>query len=123
MNISDAEWLVMQIVWKNKSVTAAEVIEQLSTQARWSHRTIRTLLARLVEKGALSTVAEGKKYLYRAAVSRSRCVKEESRSFLKRVFGGDATELLIHFANDAGISPDKLDELKQLLNEKQKQGE
>ena len=120
MNISDAEWQVMQIVWKHKSVTAADVIDQLAPGTRWSHRTIRTLLARLVEKGALTTIAEGKRYIYRAVISRSKCVKEESRSFLKRVFCGDATELLVHFAQDAGITPEQIDELKQFLNDKQK---
>jgi BlaI family penicillinase repressor len=122
VNISDAEWQVMQIIWKRRAASAAEVVADVCPETGWSHRTVRTLLSRLVEKGALSTIAEGKRYIYRAAVSRSRCIREESRSFLKRVFGGDAAELLVHFARDAGVTPEQIDELKRLLDDKRPDG-
>jgi BlaI family penicillinase repressor len=123
MNISDAEWQVMQIVWKRRTATAAEIIAELCPESGWSHRTVRTLLARLVEKGALAATAEGKRYIYRATVSRSRCIREEGRSFLKRVFGGNAGELLVHFVRDADITPEQIDELKRQLDERQSDGD
>ena len=89
-HISDAEWQVMQVVWKRKTTTAAEVIADLATTSGWRHRTIRTLLARLVDKGVPAAQADGNRYLYRPLVSRGKCVREESRSFLQRVFDGDA---------------------------------
>jgi predicted transcriptional regulator len=73
MNISDAEWEVMQVVWRRRSVTAAEVIEALVPRTGWSHRTVRTLLARLVDKGVLAVEQEGHRYRYRPLVSRTRC--------------------------------------------------
>src|SRR5258708_4963910 len=123
MNISDAEWHVMQAIWKRRSAAAAEVVAEVCPDTGWSHRTVRTLLARLVEKGALSTIAEGQRYIYRAAVTRSGCVREESRSFLKRVFCGDAGELLVHFARDANITREQLDELKRQLDDQQPDGD
>jgi BlaI family transcriptional regulator, penicillinase repressor len=117
-HISDAEWQVMQVVWERKAATAAEVIAALERPAGWRHRTIRTLLARLLDKGVLAAAADGNRYVYRPLVSRSKCVREESRSFLQRVFGGDAAELLVHFVRGADISPEQIEELQRLLDEK-----
>ena len=118
-HISDAEWQVMQVVWKRKATTAAEVIADLAATSGWRHRTIRTLLARLVDKGVLAAQADGNRYLYRPLVSRGKCVREESRSFLQRVFAGDAGDLLVHFVRGADIAPEQIKELKRLLDEKQ----
>jgi BlaI family transcriptional regulator, penicillinase repressor len=115
--ISDAEWQVMQVVWERKAATAAEVIAALAG-TDWQHRTIRTLLARLVDKGVLAAEPDGNRYLYRPLVSRSKCVRQEGQSFLKRVFGGDTAELLVHFVRGADISPEQIEELKRLLDEK-----
>ena len=117
-HISDAEWLVMQVVWERGAATAAEVIDTLTHATGWRHRTIRTLLSRLVDKGVLAAEAEGNRYLYRPLVARSRCVRDESQSFLKKVFGGDAAELLVHFVRGAEIPPERIEELKRLLDDK-----
>jgi BlaI family penicillinase repressor len=117
-HISDAEWQVMQVVWERKAVTAAEVIAPLTSRTGWQHRTVRTLLARLTDKGVLAAEADGNRYVYRPLVSRGKCVREESRSFLEKVFGGDAAELLVHFVRGADITPEQIDELKRLLDEK-----
>ncbi|HEY7326945.1 MAG TPA: BlaI/MecI/CopY family transcriptional regulator [Gemmataceae bacterium] len=118
LHISDAEWQVMQAIWERRSATAAELIVLLSPQTGWQHRTVRTLLARLVEKGALSAQSEGNRYVYTPLVSRARCIRQESRAFLNKVFGGDAAELLVHFVRDANIPAEEIDKLKRLLDEK-----
>lgn len=123
VNISDAEWEVMQIVWLLRRATAADVIERLTPHTGWSHRTVRTLLARLVQKGALAAEEDGHRYVYRAVVSRSRCVREAGRSFLDKVFAGDPAELLVHFVRNSDISEDEIDQLKRLLDEKLKRKE
>ncbi len=117
LTISDAEWRVMQAVWRLGQATAGQVIAELSAN-RWSHRTIRTMLARLTDKGALSATADGNRYLYRPLVTRQKCVRAEGRSFLKRVFAGDAAELLVHFVQDTRMTPEQIEELKRLLEAK-----
>lgn len=117
--ISDAEWQIMQVIWRLGQATAAEVITELAESMNWSHRTIRTLLARLVEKEVISAQAEGNRYLYRPLISRQKCIRSESRSFLKKVFTGNAGELLIHFVQNAKISSEQIEELKRLLDSKQ----
>ena len=118
VRISDAEWDVMEAVWTRGQATAADVIDDLAEKRGWNHRTIRTLLARLVEKGALHYEVEGHRYLYRPAVTRQRCVRRESRSFLEKVFAGDVGSLLVHFVKEAEMTPQEVQQLKRLLDEK-----
>jgi BlaI family penicillinase repressor len=116
LKISDAEWEVMEIIWQRKEATAAEVIAELAGVNRWNHRTVRTLLARLVEKGALSAQSDGNRYVYRALISRMQCVRHVSRSFLEKVFGGDVSSLLAHFVRDSRVTAEDIVELRKLLD-------
>jgi BlaI family penicillinase repressor len=118
IKISDAEREVMQIVWTLRTATAADVIEQLVPRTGWSHRTVRTLLARLVQKGVLSADEEGHRNRYRAAVTRNRCIREAGQTFLQKVFDGDPAELLVHFVQNSDISADEIKQLKGLLDRK-----
>lgn len=119
IQISEAEWDVMRVVWGDGPLTAARVIASLSDTRDWNHRTVRTLLSRLVEKGALAYDVDGTKYIYRAAVPREQCVRHESRSFLSKVFGGDVQSLLAHFVEDSALSEDELRQLRELVEAKQ----
>src|SRR5437016_10791111 len=118
LRVSDSEWDVMEPIWQAGACTAADVIKQLRATHAWNHSTIRTLLARLVEKGALAYDVDGSRYVYRAAVSRERCVRQEGRSFLDKVFGGNVAALVAHFVAEASLDPDQIEQLRQLLAEK-----
>jgi len=118
MKISDTEWLVMHVVWQRGPVGAAEVIEALLPETGWSHRTVRTLLNRLVKKGAIRAELVDGRNIYRAKVAQSQCVRQESRSFLNKVFGGDASLMLLHFVQSEKLTPEQINELKALLNAK-----
>ncbi len=118
LQISDSEWDVMEPIWAAGACTAADVIKQLRDTHEWNHSTIRTLLARLVEKGALEYDVDGSRYIYRAAVSRQRCVRQEGRSFLEKAFGGDVAALLAHFVTESSLDRDQIEQLRQLLAQK-----
>ena len=78
------------------------------------------LLARLVKKGALRFKAEGNRYIYRPALSREKFVRAETRTFLDRVFGGQATPMLVHFAENGDLTPEDLESLKEILERSRK---
>jgi BlaI family transcriptional regulator, penicillinase repressor len=118
LQISDSEWDVMEPIWAAGSCTAADVIKQVRSTHHWNHSTVRTLLARLVEKGALAYDVDGSRYIYRAAVSREQCVRQEGRSFLEKAFGGDVTALLAHFVEEASLDRDQIEQLRKLLARK-----
>src|SRR5262245_51437373 len=116
--ISDAEWQVMQVLWTDAPLTANQIVQLLAPDSGWNPRTIKTMLNRLVNKGALKFDTEGKRYLYRPAVSRDACVRGESRSFLQRVFGGKLGPMLAHFVEDERLTKAEIEKLKRLLDSK-----
>jgi BlaI family penicillinase repressor len=120
MNISDAEWEVMTAVWNRPPLPAAEVVEELGKSKKWSSRTIRTLIDRLVKKGALRVEEEGKRYLYWPKIAREECVRRESQHFLRRVFGGEPAPMLMHLVRETKLTPEEIRQLKAILKEKEK---
>ena len=119
IEISDAEWQVMNLVWDKQPIIAQDVIGALSEPNGWTPATIRTMLHRLVKKGALAFKEEGNRYLYRAAVRRADCVRHAARSFLDRVFDGEAAPMLAHFVRNTRFTPQELAELRHLLDQKE----
>jgi BlaI family penicillinase repressor len=113
--ISDAEWDVMKIVWDSGPLTAGQIVQEMAGQTHWHPRTIKTLLSRLVKKGAVSMQADGNRYLYRAKVTREACRRYETRSFLSRVFDGAVAPALVHFLKHSELSKDEIQELKAIL--------
>jgi BlaI family penicillinase repressor len=116
--VSDAEWEVMTVLWDSSPRTAAEVVEALADRTTWAPKTIKTLLGRLVKKGALRFKEEGNRYLYRPVFPRERYVEEASKSFLDRVFGGKATPMLVHFVENAELTDEERRELRSMLDRK-----
>ena len=119
-HITNAEWDVMQVVWSQGRVSAADVISALADEKGWNHRTVRTLLSRLVEKKILAYEVEGNRYVYEATVTRQRCVQREGRSFVNKVFGGDVTSLLLHFVDDSGLDAEEVKKLRAALKSKKR---
>ena len=114
--ISDAEWQVISVVWEaGEPVGSADVVAALAESTGWSPKTVQTLLGRLVKKGHLATEDLGGRYLYRPLLPRDAAVRAESRSFLDRVFAGDASSLLLHFASSAELTAEEVEELRRAL--------
>jgi BlaI family penicillinase repressor len=117
-DISESEWVIMEALWESSPQTASEVTKTLRASMNWAENTVRTLLTRLVEKGALKTSenASGTR-TYLPAVKRETCVRAESQSFLDRIFGGAAKPLLVHFAQNSKLTAEEIKELKKLLDQ------
>ncbi|MEM9589003.1 MAG: BlaI/MecI/CopY family transcriptional regulator [Planctomycetota bacterium] len=116
LQITDAEWDVMEAVWADDEQAAGEIIALVQASRDWNHRTIRTLLRRLVEKGAVTVRVDGSKHLYRAGVSKQECVRSATQSFTQRFFSGDVRSLLMHFVENEAISKEELDEIRRSLS-------
>ena len=117
-DISESEWAVMEVLWESTPQTALEITKTLRPAMNWAENTVRTLLTRLVEKGALKTSenASGTRVFF-PAVKREACVGAESDSFMQRVFRGASKPLLVHFAQHAQLTPEEVRELKKLLDQ------
>jgi BlaI family penicillinase repressor len=113
--ISGAEHEIMEVLWQDSPLTAADVAERVPVSRGWSIRTVKTLLSRLLAKGALTHEEEGRRYLYRPAVAREDYVAQESRRMLDRLFGGRLTPLVAHLAERDSLSERDIAEIEALL--------
>ena len=115
--ISDAEWQVMSLLWEESPLTSFRIVERLRDSTEWNPRTIKTMLSRLVKKGFLDYEVEANRYLYSPTIDRKESVREESRSFLQRVFQGDAGSMLLHFVKSTELSAQERERLRDLLDQ------
>ena len=113
--ISEAEHAVMEVLWRDSPLGAAEVAERVDPRRGWSIRTVKTMLSRLLAKGALAHEEEGRRYLYRPAVTREEFVARESGRLLDRMFGGRVTPLVAHLAERDMLTSKDIEEIEALL--------
>ena len=118
LEITDAEWEVMLSVWEGDDQTPGEIIVRVEPIRNRSHRTVRTLLSRLVEKGAVRVRNEGSRHLYSAAVSREECVRSAAKSFTERFFSGSLQSMLLHFVEYEQLSNEDAEELRSRLDDR-----
>lgn len=118
VSISEAEWEIMRVVWANKSVTSREVIDVLESKMDWKESTIKTLMGRLVEKEALQTTKEGRKFIYTANITEQDTVKSYSETILSRVCKKDNGKVARDILEDAALSQKDIEELMAVLQEK-----
>ena len=118
--ITEAEWEVMNVLWERSPLTAVEIAEALILKTHWSPKTVKTLLGRLARKGVVGYRTDGNRYVYSPAIPRRSYVREESASFLERVFGGETAPMLVHFVRNTRLTAEQIEELRRLLDEKEK---
>ena len=117
MQISEAESVVMDVLWARSPLGADEVAQALAGRQDWQDATIKTLLNRLLNKGAVRAQREGRRYLYAPAIRREDWVSQESEGLLDRLFGGRVAPLVAHFSARQQLSPQDVAELRRLLEE------
>ena len=111
----------MQVLWAKGPQTANDVVNALSGEVKWKSRTIKTLISRLVKKGAVKVTEEGYRYRYSTAVDESSCVHSETKSFIRRVYQGAMKPALAAFIEDADLSDKEIDDIQKILNQKRKE--
>ena len=119
LRISESEWEVMNIVWRQCPTTAAAIVAELVERKGWHKRTIRTLVDRLTRKGALKIREEGRRYLYSPGVRREVCVLQASRSFVARVFEDAPASLVLNLVRRTPLEKEDIAELRRILDAKE----
>lgn len=113
--IGEAEFAVMEVLWRDAPLTAAEVAERAPVERAWSMATVKTMLGRLLAKGVLTHEEDGRRYLYRPALSRDAYLAQESDRLVDRLFGGKVTPLVAHLARRDRLSAKDIAEIEALL--------
>lgn len=117
MDISEAESVVMECLWQRSPQSAEDVVAALARSQDWQEPTIKTLLNRLLKKGAIEAEKDGRRYLYAPVLQRDEWLTRESKGLLDRLFGGRVAPLVAHFSEQRKLSKKDLAELKKLIEE------
>jgi BlaI family transcriptional regulator, penicillinase repressor len=117
-HISDAEGQVMDVLWRSKTALGTdEIAKALVGRQDWQLATVKTLVNRLLTKGAISAEKEGRRYLYTPVLQRDAWVKEQSMGLLDRLFEGRLAPLVAHFSSHRKLKKADIEALRALLKE------
>ncbi|WP_411833037.1 BlaI/MecI/CopY family transcriptional regulator [Pseudoxanthomonas mexicana] len=117
MQISDAEAMVMEVLWRRSPQGADEVVAALAATTDWAEPTVKTLLNRLLNKGAIEARKDGRRYLYSPRLPRGEWVQQQSQGLLEKLFGGRVAPLVAHFSEQGKLSAADVAELRRLIAE------
>lgn len=116
--ISEAEYEVMKVVWEHAPISTNEVVEKLIERSTWTPKTIQTLLARLVKKGALDYKKEGRVFIYTPLVAEEAYLEKESATFLNRFYNGRLNSMVVNFLEHDKLTKNDIESLKKILEER-----
>jgi BlaI family penicillinase repressor len=115
MKLTEAEWQIMNALWRKHPATAREIMDRLPPGVNWAYTTIKTMLTRLVEKKAVGEVKQGNTSVYEPLVSRQKARRSALRSLLDQAFDG-ALGPLVHFlAEEEQLTAREKKELRKIL--------
>ena len=118
MQISDAEWQVMKIIWMQGEQTSSDLIRVLAERFDWSKSTIQTLLARLVEKACLTRKKEGKSFVYSALLTLDQSRDLLVRDIKDKVCSRRIKNLLADLIVECDFTLTDLADLEAVISEK-----
>ena len=120
--ISEAEYEVMKVVWGNAPISTNEVMEGLTSTRNRSAKTIQSMVKRLVTKGALSYVKEGRVFVYTPLVEEGEYVGQKSRSFLSRYYDGKLSSMVSAFLENDRLTDSEISTLREILDKSEDRG-
>jgi BlaI family transcriptional regulator, penicillinase repressor len=117
VSVSEAEAVALAVLWRTGPIAAEGVVAALAQQQLWQESTIKTLLNRLLKKGAIHAKKDGRRYVYSPAITREQWLSSESEALLDRLFGGRVAPLVAHFSKHRKLSKRDIADLKRLIQE------
>jgi BlaI family penicillinase repressor len=118
VEISMAEWDVMNIIWDKKSVSANEIVKlKFKKYKEVSDKTIRTLITRLYKKRDYKTIQIRKYLFYSSNIKEDDIKMKTAKTFLNKLYGGDMKSLVLNFAKNEELNNKEIEELRDILND------
>ena len=114
--LTEAEWVIMKVVWENEPCAAGTVQEALAETKEWAYSTVKTTMDRMTAKGLLEITKIRNLQLFSSKISPSEAKKGELGKMLKRAFDGAMTPMMQFLIEQQDLSKDDLDSLRQLIN-------
>lgn len=115
VKLSDAEFIVLQILWREGELRATEIADIAREEKGWKKNTVYTLINRLIKKGAVRRSEPS--FLCSPAVSKSEIRLKETDNFLQKMYGGSLNLFVKSFLAERNLSREEFEELKRLIED------
>lgn len=120
IEISRTEYQIMEVIWQLAPCHSKDIVDALNQHDDWHEKTVKTLIGRLVKKGAISFKKQGRQYIYQAEITPQDYKIKESESFLGRLFNGKLSPFVSAFAHSNKLTQNDIDELKDIIKKWEK---
>lgn len=118
IKLSETEIHIMQIIWKYGKTTSFDILEEIKNDDTISENTIRTLLARMVKKGAIKiTDKKSKTYIYEACINKDEFLRKEGNNFLETIYQGAMSSMLLNFVKENKLTKKDVEELLKRIED------
>ena len=118
--LTEQELEIMKVVWSKGTATVRDVYEELLNRRKIAYTTVMTMMGILEQKGHLKKSADERAYVYSPTQPQREVLRTMVHDFVTRVFNGSAKPLLVHLLEDKNISPEELDEITKLLQDRRR---
>lgn len=116
--LTEGEWLILEIVWEREYCTTPDVQELLKERTGWAYSTVKTLMDRMVDKGLLKAERVRKMILFRAGIKREQAQRAELKRAAKLAFHGAFSPLVEFLLDDNKLSKEELEHLANIIRQK-----
>jgi BlaI family penicillinase repressor len=118
VEISMAEWDVMNIIWDKKSVSANEIVVEIQKLKEVSDKTIRTLITKDYKKKEIIKRYKSENiYFYSSNIKEDDIKMKTAKTFLNKLYGGDMKSLVLNFRKNEELNNKEIEELRDILND------
>lgn len=114
VELTEAEWEIMKVVWENEPCAAGTVQESLAETRDRAYSTVKTTMDRMAEKGFLEIERIRNLQLFKSCVSEIDAKRGEFRKMLKRAFDGALTPMMQFLIEHEGLSKEEASQLRKL---------
>ena len=121
VELTEAEWEIMKVIWEKEPCAAGTVQEKLTENRNWAYSTVKTTMDRMVEKGFLEIDKIRNLQLFKSCISQIDAKRGEFRKMLTRAFDGALTPMMQFLIEHEGISKTQASQLRELVNSAKKQ--
>ena len=118
--ISDAEFEVMNVVWKYAPINTNDIVERLSKDKSWSPKKIQTMLFRLEKKGVVAHEKEGRVFVYSPLIDKEVYLDAAGKTFVNRFFDGALNQMVVSLLNRNELTVEDINDLQAILDAKRK---
>ena len=119
--LGDLQLRIMKALWERGEASVADVLAALGPRAGLAYTTVATMLRKMEGRGLVRHRSEGRRFLYRPAVSPDAVTRSMADDILERLFEGRLADLLSHLLSTREVSREELRELERLIAERKKQ--